>query len=326
MATRGVNTGVNWINYILSINIIKSWLNSNNIYSNSVYSKKDYSENYSILTDSNINNIDLLSIIKANVLIYSNKLKSKILPHSIDIAQNYNKPVFTIENLSDIEGYYVYFGEDITANVVKDGKFISENEFSPETITTNGTYYFIFKAKDKQGILSDVNITPYVYGSVIIASNNTNNSTSQKNSNNSNSQNVIQEEKSLITKIDKKLSKRMSGNILLQVEKNGEGWYVSPDNQKKYYLGRPADAFSIMRNLGLGATHEFITNNTTFPDNVLGKILLDVEQNGEAYYIYPKDRKKYYLGRPSGAFNIMRNLGLGITNNDVRKIDIGEIE
>ncbi len=137
--------------------------------------------------------------------------------------------------------------------------------------------------------------------------------------------NIIAEEKNLITKIDNNLSKRMSGNILLQVEKNGEGWYVNPDDEKKYYLGRPADAFSIMRKLGLGATHEFITGNTIFPNHVLGKILLDVEQNGEAYYIYPKDKKAYYLGRPADAFNVMRNLGLGITNDDVRKIDVGEM-
>ncbi len=138
--------------------------------------------------------------------------------------------------------------------------------------------------------------------------------------------NTIQEEKSLITKIDKNLSKKVSGNILLQVEKNGEGWYVYPDDKKKYYLGRPADAFSIMRKLGLGATHQFITSHTIYPDHVLGKILLDVEQNGEAYYIYPKDKKAYYLGRPADAFRIMRELGLGITNSDVRKIDVGEIE
>ncbi|MEA2088921.1 MAG: hypothetical protein U9O55_03730, partial [Patescibacteria group bacterium] len=117
-----------------------------------------------------------------------------------------------------------------------------------------------------------------------------------------------------------------SGNILLQVEKNGEGWYVYPDNKKKYYLGRPADAFNVMRKLGLGATHQFINNYTIYPDYVLGKILIDVEQNGEAYYIYPKDKKAYYLGRPADAFSVMRDLGLGISNNDVRKINIGEVE
>ncbi|MCG2700084.1 S8 family serine peptidase, partial [Candidatus Parcubacteria bacterium] len=135
--------------------------------------------------------------------------------------------------------------------------------------------------------------------------------------------NIIQEEKTLITKIDKNLSKRVSGNILLQVEKNGEGWYVYPDDQKKYYLGRPADAFSIMRNLGLGIKHSELNDylNTKFPSRLSGKIMLDVEQNGEAYYINPDDLKAYYLSRPSDAFRIMRELGLGITNDDVRKID-----
>ena len=142
------------------------------------------------------------------------------------------------------------------------------------------------------------------------------------------SDNTIQEEKTLITKIDKNLSKRVSGNILLQVEKNGEGWYVYPDNQKKYYLGRPADAFSIMRNLGLGIKHSELNNylDAKFPSRLSGKIMLDVEQNGEAYYINPDDLKAYYLSRPSDAFRIMRELGLGITNDDVRKIDVGEVE
>ncbi|MFH1661860.1 MAG: hypothetical protein ABIA02_02080 [Candidatus Falkowbacteria bacterium] len=119
------------------------------------------------------------------------------------------------------------------------------------------------------------------------------------------------------------LWQRLSGYILLQVESHGEAWYVYPNNQKKYYLDRPADAFDLMRNLGLGATHKFITDYTIYPDHVLGKILLDVEQNGEAYYIYPKDKKAYYLGRPADAFNIMRNLSLGITNENLNKINTG---
>ena len=127
-------------------------------------------------------------------------------------------------------------------------------------------------------------------------------------------------------KLDNNFISQLKGQILLQVESKGEAYYIYPEDSKRYYLGRPADAFGIMRKLGLGATHEFITSNTTFPDHVLGKILLDVEQNGEAYYIYPKDKKSYYLGRPADAFQVMRNLGLGITNNDVRKIDIGEVE
>lgn len=142
------------------------------------------------------------------------------------------------------------------------------------------------------------------------------------------SQKVIAEEKNLITKIDNNLSKRVSGNILLQVESKGEGWYVNPDNKKKYYLGRPADAFSIMKNLGLGIKRGELANylNTKFPSRLSGKIMLDVERNGEAYYINPKDLKGYFLNRPADAFRVMRDLGLGITNSDIRKIDVGEIK
>ncbi len=46
----------------------------------------------------------------------------------------------------------------------------------------------------------------------------------------------------------------------------------------------------------------------------------------KACYVNPNNPKGYYLNRPADAFRIMREFGLGITNNDVRKIDIGEIE
>lgn len=169
--------------------------------------------------------------------------------------------------------------------------------------------------KKTENAINPVSVAP------IAPINNTVNTLSQTN-------NVVLEEKSLITKIDNNLSKRVSGNILLQVEKNGEGWYVYPDDKKKYYLGKPADAFNIMRNLGLGINHSELNNylNAKFPSRLSGKIMLDVEQNGEAYYVNPDDLKGYYLNRPADAFNIMRELGLGITNTDIRQIDVGEIE
>lgn len=115
------------------------------------------------------------------------------------------------------------------------------------------------------------------------------------------------------------------GYILLQVEADGEAWYVYPANGKAYYLGRPADAWQIMKTLTLGARHDFISKTEIFPDKLAGLILLDVEKNGEAYYIYPRDRKKYYLGRPSDAFKIMRELGQGITNADLANIPVDVI-
>ncbi|MEI6528948.1 MAG: C39 family peptidase [Candidatus Falkowbacteria bacterium] len=114
-----------------------------------------------------------------------------------------------------------------------------------------------------------------------------------------------------------------SGLILLQVESHGEAWYVYPANNKRYYLGRPDDAFKIMKQMALGAKHDLIINTEIFPSRLSGMILLDVETNGEAYYIYPKNLKKYYLGRPDDAFRIMRELGLGITNENLSSIPLG---
>lgn len=47
---------------------------------------------------------------------------------------------------------------------------------------------------------------------------------------------------------DIEFASSQKGKILLQVENNGEAWYVGQD-AKRYFLGSPADAFKIMRNL-----------------------------------------------------------------------------
>ena len=53
-------------------------------------------------------------------------------------------------------------------------------------------------------------------------------------------------------KYDKGFSDGQKGKIFLQVEGKGEAWYVNPSDGKRYFLGRPADAYNAMRNLGLG--------------------------------------------------------------------------
>jgi len=118
----------------------------------------------------------------------------------------------------------------------------------------------------------------------------------------------------------KAFTKKFSGRILLDTQKNGEAWYVFPDDLKRYFLGRPEDAFNLMRKLGLGVKHSYIEGHTVFPANVAGKILIDVEDNGRAYYVNLLDRKAHYLGRPGDAFFVMRSLGLGIKTSDLNKI------
>ena len=179
------------------------------------------------------------------------------------------------------------------------------------------------------------------------------------------------------------LAQKLSGRILLQVQSHGKAWYVNPADQKKYYLGRPADAFDLMRDLGIGITNENLnkipigiidyndqdddndglTNSmenaigtnpqnsdsdndgyldkqeiendynplgsglsaidNNFAKNHLGKIFLQTEKNGQAWYINPVDKKKYFLGRPADAFIIMKKLSLGITDKNINKITTG---
>jgi len=121
------------------------------------------------------------------------------------------------------------------------------------------------------------------------------------------------------------ISNRLSGKILLQVEANGEGWYIYPKTLKRYYLGRPSDAFRIMRELSLGiSNNDFDSFGDYAPYRLRGLILLKVEDSGKAYYVHPDTRKIYYLGRPNDAFNVMRTQGLGISNNDLSSIAVSD--
>jgi len=117
----------------------------------------------------------------------------------------------------------------------------------------------------------------------------------------------------------------LNGRILLQVQDKGQAWYVNPLNSRRYYLGRPDDAYNIMRDFGLGASTKDIDSflASHAPTRLSGRIILKVQDKGQAYYINPLNLKLYYLGRPEDAFNVIRSLGLGISNNDLSKILIG---
>ncbi|MFH1255578.1 MAG: hypothetical protein V1667_03885, partial [bacterium] len=56
-------------------------------------------------------------------------------------------------------------------------------------------------------------------------------------------------------KIDKNLSNKLKGKILLQVENHGEAWYVNPKTGSKHYMANGDEAYKIMRNLGIGITN-----------------------------------------------------------------------
>lgn len=130
------------------------------------------------------------------------------------------------------------------------------------------------------------------------------------------------------------LSVKLKGRILLDVEQKGEAWYVNPTNEERYFLGRPADAFAIMRKLGLGITNADLDKIPTSDEEgesalavkLAGRILLQVELKGEAWYVHPVTFKRYFLARPADAFRVMRELSLGITHDNLLRVPAAEFD
>lgn len=115
----------------------------------------------------------------------------------------------------------------------------------------------------------------------------------------------------------------LRGRILLQVEDKGQAWYVNPVDSQRYYLGRPDDAFNLMRALGLGVSNaDLDAFRRQAPRRLAGRILLQVEDKGQAFYVNPATLQLHYLGRPADAFSLMRAQGLGITNKDLSIIPV----
>ncbi|OGY43974.1 MAG: hypothetical protein A2731_02495 [Candidatus Buchananbacteria bacterium RIFCSPHIGHO2_01_FULL_39_8] len=198
---------------------------------------------------------------------------------------------------------------------------------------------------------------------------------------------LVEAEKRLVEKIDLFLTQRLKGRILLQVEENGEAWYVDPETEKKFYLKDGNSAYTALGAFGLGISNEDLAkipvgieeraevadtdsdglddkleeaigsdvNNTdsdndgysdgnevksgfnpvgtskvvinqTLVNQLRGRILLQVEKHGEAWYLNPDDGKRYYMKDGELAYQIMRFLSLGITNTDLRKIEVGSLE
>jgi uncharacterized protein YkwD len=118
------------------------------------------------------------------------------------------------------------------------------------------------------------------------------------------------------------LSSRLSGRILLQVQSHGEAWYIDPLSKTRFYLGTAEDAFQLLRMKGLGIRHAELERylTTRFPTRLAGRILLDVDDRGQAYYILPQSLRAVRLGSAEETYQVLRQQGLGITTVDLERI------
>jgi|GEM_PF-2699885 len=68
----------------------------------------------------------------------------------------------------------------------------------------------------------------------------------------------------------------------------------------------------------LGTVH-----TASLANQLKGRILLQVESHGEAWYVHPSDNKRYYLPDGDTAYTALRTFGLGISNANIAKIPVG---
>lgn len=140
---------------------------------------------------------------------------------------------------------------------------------------------------------------------------------------------------------DRAWAARLHGRILLQVEEHGEAWYIRSTDSKRYYMKDGPAAYAIMRFFSLGITDTDLARipqvadtaemkasvsacaSNALANRLRGEILLRVEQHGEAWYVDPEKCRAIYMKDGEVAYEVMRFLGLGITNTNLTKIEDG---
>lgn len=199
-----------------------------------------------------------------------------------------------------------------------------------------------------------------------------------------NEKSVIDSERKFVTKIDKNLTKKLSGKILLQVQDQGQAWYLDKISGQKFYLKDGNSSYVALKVFGLGISNENLAKIPVGLDNrfndvdfdsdglsdkleeaigtdpyskdsdndgnfdgdevannynpngagkinidanlvnsIKGRIILQVEDKGQAWYVNPVDGKRYFMKDGKSAYDMMRFLSLGITNENIRKIEVG---
>jgi len=73
------------------------------------------------------------------------------------------------------------------------------------------------------------------------------------------------------------LTARLKGKILIQTESHGEAWYVSPVSGQRFFLGKPKDAFEVMKANGIGITNADLSKIRVADENLGG---IDSDNDG----------------------------------------------
>jgi hypothetical protein len=133
---------------------------------------------------------------------------------------------------------------------------------------------------------------------------------------------------------DEELAEDLAGEMLLDVEGNGEVYYIDPVDGGKEYLANGGAAHRLLERSALGINEENFAKLTqgTVKDEesvcetsdlgkrLKGRIVLRVEMNGEAWWIFPRNCRAYYVGTHEAAYELMRDFSLGVTKENLAKV------
>ncbi len=115
--------------------------------------------------------------------------------------------------------------------------------------------------------------------------------------------------------IDLEFSKKLSGQILLQVEDNGEAWYVNPKDNLRYYIAEPLELLNIIKYIALGISNQNLEKivDEQMIKNYKKSIGLDVGVNQRLNYFlddikigsFPISAGKASTPTPKGSYHII---------------------
>ncbi len=115
----------------------------------------------------------------------------------------------------------------------------------------------------------------------------------------------------------------LRGRFLIQVEDRGQAWYVNPSDNRRYLLAKGGAAVKTLGILGLGVSNkDWAVFQKMSPRRLAGRVLLKVEDKGQAYYLSPRDFKLYPLTSELSVLSLVKSQGLGVTNKNLSNLTL----
>lgn len=125
------------------------------------------------------------------------------------------------------------------------------------------------------------------------------------------------------------LAEKLAGTFVINVEHDGEAWYIDPESFERIVVGTPNEFEVFLQSAGLTVSQEIFDlaqASSETQESLEGYIILNPSSDPRALYMYPGSHETYPITTASSLLEIIRTTGKGITNKDIEKISMSERE